>query len=464
VSPRSLLHEYPTGSRRRIYLGVVVLAVFISAYEGQLAPVLPLLLQDFGMSVSFYGLITAASLLFGAAAGYLGGELVDRFGRVRILAPFAFLSAASCLFMAVAQDVTQFALARVLMATVEGIAMAATAPLIRDFAPRSGRAQAFAFWTWGPVGANFFAAAVAATTLQIFDHNWRSQIFIMAVMAAVGATVVAAVLRDLAPDVRRVVRESHSEVRHSFGVSSGGRRVLLVNRSFWAHIIAISMLYVFLGTMNAYGQIMMVESYGFSVRAASAVAMTFWVANLLCSFFFARLSDRLRVRRGMLLTGATVTVVLVACLVVDMTTGAHLPQTMIMLLLAGSGAALGAVFSPWTASFSETVEDLHPDGQGFAFGFENVIKDLFVLATVLIGPRVAESVGWGPWMIVALLSIAGFVLCMLMTPRAPFRNTITGAAAAAAQPGFGFPTPGLAHDVEGSDAEGMDAGRERVAD
>lgn len=273
MSYRTLLHEYPVGARRRVLLAVVVLAMFISAFEGQLAPILPLLLEDIGMSLRTYGAITAASLIFGAVAGYVGGEMVDRIGRVRVLVPFMFLSAAGCLFMATAGSVAHFALARVVLAFLEGIAVAGTQPLIRDFTPRMGRAQAFAFWSWGTVGANFLAAAVAAATLGLFHDNWRSQLFIMAGTAFVGATIIALTLQDLAPEVRRAVRVTEREVHSAAPPARGGRLRLLVSLPvFWAHVGAMACLYVLLATMNAYGQTMFVEQLGVTVRAASALA------------------------------------------------------------------------------------------------------------------------------------------------------------------------------------------------
>lgn len=415
-SHRYLL-EYPTGARRRVYLGVVVLAVFISAFEGQLAPVLPLLLKDLGMTPSFYGSITAASLVAGALAGYLGGEMVDRIGRVKILIPFAFISAASCLYMAMAPDIFHFTAARISMNFVEGIAMAGTAPLIRDFTPRTGRAQAYALWTWGPVGANFFAAAIAALTLHLFDYSWRAQIYLMAGVAFLGAIIIALILRDLHPDVRRQIRDTEGAARESLSGGAGSRSKLLTSRAFWTHVLAISCLYFFLATMNAYAQLMLVEFFGFSVRMASVVAMGFWVANLGASIFFARLSDRLRVRRGMVIGGGISAVVLLSTLVTVMFTWPNTPGFLVLGLFVLIGGSLGAVFSPWMASFSETVEEIHPEGHGFAFGFNDVIKNLFILTSVLFAPHIAGSLGWNSWMATVLVVLCAFVVFAVLIPR-----------------------------------------------
>ncbi|MEU1901999.1 MFS transporter [Nocardiopsis dassonvillei] len=439
-SYRRLLHEYPTGARRRLLLAVVVLALFISAFEGQLAPVLPLLLADLGLSLEVYGLITAVSLLFGAVSGYLGGELVDRIGRVRVLVPFMFLSAAACLFMALSQTVVHFTAARILLAFVEGVAMAGTQPLIRDFTPRMGRAQAFAFWSWGPVGANFFAAAVAALTLDLFDNSWRAQIFVMSGLAFVGATVVALTLRDLAPNLRRTIRLTEHATRGSGAAPAGQRlRLLLRRRVVWAHVAAMSLLYVLLATMNAYGQTMLVDHFAVAVRTASAIVMSFWVSNLAASLVFARLSDRAQNRKPFLVFGALAATLLLGALVVTMGAGASASLPLVVVLLTGVGLSLGAVLGPWMASFSEYTEEVHPDAQGVAFGLNHFVSRLFILAAVLFAPQVVAVGDWRVWMTVTLVTTAAFAVVTTQVQgrlrRAPGSASAEEAGAAVAAAG-----------------------------
>ena len=76
----------------------------------------------------------------------------------------------------------QLLVVRSLLLFVEGAAVTTTAGLVRDFSPRLGRATAFGFWTWGPVGANFLAAGIAGATLPIFT-TWRSQFVIIGSIA-----------------------------------------------------------------------------------------------------------------------------------------------------------------------------------------------------------------------------------------------------------------------------------------
>ncbi|WP_345152934.1 MFS transporter [Nonomuraea rubra] len=178
------LDEYPTGARRMKILTMAVLAILIGSYEGQIAPVVPLLLKDLDMTLTMYGAVSGAAAVAGAIASILGGRLTDRLGRVRLLIPLMALTAVCCFAMTLVHSPRDLLIARIVLAFVDGVAMASTAPLIRDFSPRLGRAQAFGFWTWGPVGANFLAAAVAGWTLPIFNDSWRSQFVIMALLLA----------------------------------------------------------------------------------------------------------------------------------------------------------------------------------------------------------------------------------------------------------------------------------------
>ena len=117
------LDEYPTGSRRMKILTMAVLAILIGSYEGQIAPVVPLLLKDLHMTLATYGLVSGAAAIAGAIASILGGRLVDRVGRVRLLVPLMVLTAVCCFVMTFVHSPRDLLLARILLAFVDGAAM-----------------------------------------------------------------------------------------------------------------------------------------------------------------------------------------------------------------------------------------------------------------------------------------------------------------------------------------------------
>ncbi|MGZ9825724.1 MFS transporter [Tsukamurella ocularis] len=395
----------------------MILALFLTAYEGQLAPILSLMLKDLGFSKVTYGLITAASLLVGAFAGYIGGRLADRIGRVRLLVPFLFLSGVAVLFMASAQNVQTFTVARIVLALVEGIAVSGTQPLVRDFTPRVGRAQAFAFWSWGSVVANLVAAGVAAATLGFFDDNWRSQLIIMGIVSIAGSLVVACTLHDLSPELRRQIRRSEHEVTETRApLERLGVRPLIASPVIWLHVLANGVLFILLGTLNAYGQTMVEETFGVTVRQASAVLMAFWFANTVTSLVAARISDRTQ-QRIPFMVGGGVTGVLSLVVWVALMTAGSAPFGALVLVQLLMGASIGAVYGPWMASFSAAAEEVHPDLQGTAFGLNHFISRILVLGSVVLAPRVADFGGWRPWMIVTLVAMVVYVVLAVLLQR-----------------------------------------------
>src|SRR5690242_15043453 len=87
------LARYPVGIRRMRYLLMAVLASLILNFEGQIAPVLPLILDDLHMSLQTYGLLAAVAVLAGAVSAAIGGRFADRWGRTVLLVPTLFLTA-----------------------------------------------------------------------------------------------------------------------------------------------------------------------------------------------------------------------------------------------------------------------------------------------------------------------------------------------------------------------------------
>ncbi|MFB4270697.1 hypothetical protein [Nonomuraea sp. GTA35] len=56
---------------------MAVPAILIGSYEGQIAPVVPLLLEDLDMTLTTYGAVSGAAAVAGATASILGGRLTD---------------------------------------------------------------------------------------------------------------------------------------------------------------------------------------------------------------------------------------------------------------------------------------------------------------------------------------------------------------------------------------------------
>ncbi|GAA4864924.1 MFS transporter [Saccharopolyspora rosea] len=403
------LSEYPTGSRRVRILSMAVLASLIGSYEGQIAPVVPLLTRDLGISLVTYGAVSAVALTVGAVAAAVGGRLTDRWGRVRVLVPLMLLTAVLCYGMALVDSAAELLVARAVLAIVDGMVMAATAPLVRDFSPRTGRAQAFGFWTWGPVGANFLAAAIAGLTLPLLDDQWRSQFVIMGTISLVVSAVIACNIADLAPALRaRIQRTEHASLSGADTARPVRMRTLFGHRAMWAHVVGISVWLVLYLTLSLFGQSMLSDTFGLDAASASAVMSGFWVLNLGTLVVVGRLSDRLQLRKPFIAAGTAVAVVMTGYLVVLMgEPSIALPRLLVTGALLGAG--MGTAYAPWMAAFSENTEDIDPRLQGSAWGVYNFLARAVAVAVAVLMPRVVAVGGWSVWLVVCLACLAVFL-------------------------------------------------------
>lgn len=421
------LDEYPTGSRRLRILAMAVLASLICSYEGVIAPVVPLLLEDLRMSLATYGAISAAAAVAGAVAGMVGGRLTDTVGRVRLLVPLMMLTSLCCFGMVLVETPSELLVARVVLAFIDGVAVASTAPLVRDFSPRMGRAQAYGFWTWGPVGANFLAAAIAGLTLPLFGGSWHSQFVIMGGISLVVSVVIALNIAELSPALRAKIVQTERRVLAAVDEERPARtRDLLVHRTIWAHVIGIAFWLVLYLTLTLYGQTMLVQTFGMDSAEASSVMTVFWILNLVTVVVAGRLSDRLQLRRPFALGGTIVG--LVALLVLVWLIGrdsVSVPVLMVTGLFLGG--LLGTAYSPWMANFSEDAENIDPRLQGTAWGLFSFLVKGMAVVVLLVAPQVVAATNWQVWMAVTAVCMVvfGVAVCFF---GGPWRRPAPGAA------------------------------------
>lgn len=409
------LTTYPVGSRRIRLLAVAVLATMIVSYEGAMAPVLPLILTDLHMSLTTYGTLGAMSAIVGAVAALVGGRLTDRIGRVKLLVPGLFLVALCCLGMVFVNSIPALFAIRAILSLLEGGIALTTVSLIRDFSPRTGRATAFGFWTWGPVGASFVAATVASVTLPLFDDNWRSQFVIQGVVAIVFGLLTAFTIAELSPGLRAQIVRDAAQARAKGRIRETDRRLgrwrdIARHPRYWASVVGIMFWLTFYLTVAGYGQTLIVAEFHFSASRASAVMSGFWILNLASLVVAGLISDRFQVRKTVSLVGAVVASALMAYFVSLMGTDLgfwHL--TVIGSLL---GVFMGVTYAPWAASFSENIEDIDPTLQGTGWGLQGMAQRGYGLILTLLIPFLAQTYGWTTWLVVAVCVQLLYIPCL----------------------------------------------------
>ncbi|MEV0346309.1 MFS transporter [Nonomuraea sp. NPDC050680] len=404
------LSVYPVGRRRVWLLAIAVLASLIANFETTIATILPLLQRDLHMSLEVYGLIAAASVLVGGLSAAFGGILSDRWGRVTILVPTLTVTAACNFLLATVDSVSGLFVVRCLMLFIEGAGITITASLVRDFSPRLGRAQAFAFWTWGPVGASFLASFIAGFTLPMFGNAWQSQAIIMGVVSLILCAVVIWQIAEPSAALRAQVMRHEEAVAAEEKIDPGKVRELFRHPHLWAHVLGNTGWQVLYWTFAIFGQTILSHSFGMETAEANRVVALGILLNALAVIVVGRISDRLHLRKPFTAVGIVLTIAALAYFIGLIGTGATIGD--VTLVYAVLFLVLGVAYVPWMANFSEDAEDVDPRLQGAALGLWGMVVRVMIVALLVISPMVVTAGGWGAWLWVALAGQVVFLLSL----------------------------------------------------
>ncbi|MGW0805920.1 MFS transporter [Nonomuraea sp. NPDC002799] len=408
------LSVYPVGRRRVLLLAIAVLASLVANFETTLATILPLLMVDLGMSLTVYGQIAALSVLVGGLSAGFGGILSDRWGRVTILVPTLTVTAGCNFLLATVDSVAELFWVRCLMLFIEGAGITITASLVRDFSPRMGRAQAFAFWTWGPVGASFLASFIAGFTLPLFGNAWQSQAIIMGVVSLVMCAVIVWRIAEPSAALRAQVLQAEQAVEVSDDdgrVGHGRVRELLRHPHLWAHVLGNTGWQVLYWTFAIFGQTILSGAFGLDAAAANRVVALGIVLNALTVVVVGRLSDRLQLRKPFTAAGTVLTAGVLAYFIALIGPGAGTGH--VTVVYAALFLVMGIAYVPWMAGFSEDAEDVDPRLQGSALGLWGMVVRVMIVVLLVVSPMVVEAGGWQTWLTVALAGQVVFLVSMV---------------------------------------------------
>lgn len=175
--------------RITLYTWIISVGGFLFGYDtGIINGALPFLQQDFALSPAAEGLATSA-LTLGAAFGALtAGQLIDRFGRRRILLVLAVVFAAGSLGLTTAPNLAFFIVFRVLVGLAVGAASAVVPIYLAEISPVNRRGAIVTRNQFMIVFGQLAAYVVNAVLGNVFAHNimiWRVMFALSAVPALV---------------------------------------------------------------------------------------------------------------------------------------------------------------------------------------------------------------------------------------------------------------------------------------
>jgi MFS family permease len=396
------LDSYPETRMRYMYLAITVLATITLYYELYVgASVSTLLLPALHMGFTFYVTALAFGNLIGAFGSLFAG-LADRVGRTNLVVfGLLFTGVFTAFIMPAATSRWPFTIESFVVGLVEGMALVATPALIRDFSPQVGRASAMGFWTSGPVVGSLVVAIVASNTVPAVVRNpafWAHEYKICGIVGLIVFVIAFLGLRELSPRLRdqlmvtmrdRALIEARAKgidieaaLRHPF------RQLLKPDVVISAVGVAVMLLTYY--TAVAFSVIYLSTVFSESTKNANGLGNWNWGFNVLAVIGVGLLSDKIRVRKPFMVIGGVGAAIM---LVIYLEQAGHHPTYYtIAIILALLSFFTGIAYTPWMASFTETVEARNPALIATGLAIWGWIVRVVVFASFLIIPTIISSV------------------------------------------------------------------------
>jgi MFS family permease len=367
---RRQLETYPSTRPRLLYLAITVLATIMLYYELYVVgSVSTLVLANLHMSFTFFVVLLAVGNLIGAFGSLFAG-LTDRLGRANLVVGGLLVTGVLTAFvLPAATNRWAFGFEGFAVGLVEGICLVATPALIRDFSPQVGRATAMGFWTAGPVAGSLIVAVVGSATIPavVTDPRiWTHQYVICGIAGLVVWLIALVGLRELSPRLRdqlmvtlrdRALIEARAKgidieaaLRHPF------RQLLKADIVVSAFAVSVMLLIYY--TAVGFSLIYLTTVFGFSVKDANGLGNWNWGFNVIAVLLIGVISDRFRVRKPFMVVGGIIAAVMTVVYLEQ--AGHHPGYYTLAVMLAVLSLGLGIAFTPWMASFTETVEARNP--------------------------------------------------------------------------------------------------------
>ncbi|GAA4564428.1 MFS transporter [Planotetraspora kaengkrachanensis] len=393
---RDLAH-YPETRRRYVYLAIVVVTTIVLYYLLYIQyAVATSIITHFGMTFSYFIWLSVVGNAVGAFSSLLAG-LADRWGRANLVVYGLLVAGVLVLVLPSSPDKNVYLVLFAVLSFIEGIVLVATPALIRDFSPQLGRATAMGYWTMGPVIGSLVVTSVTSATLG--SSTWQDELRYSGISALVVFVVALFGLRELSPRLRdqvmvsmrdRALIEARARGIDAGRQASGHWRQMLrldVVGSAFAISVYLLLYYAAVGNFVIYFS----STFGYSEQRANGLANWYWAANAVALVLAGLLSDRLGVRKPLMLIGGIGSAVMTA-IFATLATHPDTEYATFAVLFVGIGVLGGLTYAPWMASFTETVEKHNPAATATGLAVWGWILRVVVAVSAVFVPIVVTSV------------------------------------------------------------------------
>jgi MFS family permease len=390
------LDSYPDTGPRVLYLAITVLATITLYYEAYVGgSVSTILLANLHMSFTFFVATTAVANGIGAFTSLFAG-LSDKYGRAN-LTVFGLLVAGVFVvwLLPISTSRWEFTIFAFIVGAVEGVVLVSTPALIRDLSPQTGRATAMGFWTSGPVLGSLVVAIVGSITVPAVITNprfWTHEYYIAGAVGLVVFVIALVGLRELSPGLRDQLMVTMRD-RVLVEMRAKGLDIEAAMKNHWRQLMktdvivsafAVSIMLLIYYALVGFLVIYVTTVFGYTVKEGDNLGYWCWAFNAGAVILIGMTSDRFRVRKPFMIVGGIGAAVMIVLFLLQSKTGAHPSFALIAAYLAIMLFFLGVAYTPWMASFTETVEARNPAAVAAGLAIWGWIIRIVVFASSLV--------------------------------------------------------------------------------
>ena len=391
------LAAYPESARRYAYLAIVVLTTIVLYYLLYIQyAVATSIITHYHMTFTYFVWMSVIGNAVGAGSSLLAG-LADRWGRANLVVYGLLLAGVLVMILPSTSSKGAFLALFAVLFFVEGIILVATPALIRDFSPQLGRATAMGFWAIGPVVGSLVVTTVTSHTLD--SSTWQDELHYSGISSLIVFVIALFALRELSPRLRdqimvsmrdRALVEARARgIDPEQELAGHWRQMLRPGIAGPAFAVSVYLLlyYALVGNLVIYFSAV----YGYSEQRANAVANWYWAANAVSLVVAGLISDRLKVRKPLMMVGCVGTIATTAVFA-TLATHAHTGYYTFAVVFLIGGALAGVTYAPWMAAFTETVEERNPAATATGLAVWGWILRIVVAVSAAFVPVVVTSV------------------------------------------------------------------------
>jgi hypothetical protein len=260
------------------------------------------------------------------------------------------------------------------------------------------------FWTSGPVVGSLIVAVVGSATIPavVTDPRFWTHEFIIAGIAGMVVWVIALVgLKELSPRLRdqlmvtlhdRALIEARAKGLSEADIDAALKRPFrqLIKPDIIISAIAVSIMLLIYYTAVGFAVIYLTTVFGFSVKNANGLGNWNWGFNVIAVIAIGFISDYFRVRKPFMVIGGVLAAVMTVIYLEQ--AGHHPSYYTLAIMLALLALGLGIAYTPWMASYTETVEARNPALTATGLAIWGWIIRIVVFVAYLLIPVVINTV------------------------------------------------------------------------